>query len=168
MYRRIWLCTLFLAWLATVSAAGVHAATWTFTPELKRLGADDAALPDGEVKVVREGLRVGLYMKVRTDGVNPINDSVLGFDSLTGAIHFSSDELGMEAIGPVIGPVLQQLEGGEGWMRSTRNFEFDSLQDNVLGPPNIGSGTDVSWIFCLVRFCRYRGPPWGLVCSVRE
>ena len=148
MYRRIWLCTIFLAWLATVLAAGVDAATWTFTPELKRLGADDAELPGGEVKVVREGLRVGLYMNVSTDGVDPTDDSKLGFDSLIGAIHFSSDELGMEAIGPV----LQQLEGGEGWMRSTRDFEFDSLQDNVLGPPNIGSGTDDSWIFAWYDF----------------
>lgn len=148
MKRRIWLLTLFLACLATVSAAGVHAATWTFTPELKRLNADGTELPEGTAKVVREGLRVGLYLNVSTDGVNPADDSALGFDQLAGAIHFSSDELGMEAIGPV----LQQLEGGEGWMRSTRNFEFDSPQDNELGPPNIGSGTDDSWIFTWYDF----------------
>ena len=109
MYRRIWLCAIFLAWLATVLAAGVHAATWTFTPELKRHDPNDAELPGGEVKVVREGLRVGLYMNVSTDGVDPTDDSKLGFDSLIGAIHFSSDELGIEGIGPMV----EELEGAK-------------------------------------------------------
>ena len=138
MYRRIWLCTLFLAWLATVSAAGVHAATWTFTPELKRLGANDAELPDGEVKVEREGLRVGLYMNVSTDGVNPINDSALGFDQVSGAIHFSSDALGLGAIGPIV----LQLRDGAGWERRMLDATtmsdvttFRESADQLLGPP---------------------------------
>ena len=144
MYRRIWLCAIFLAWLATVLAAGVHAATWTFTPELKRHDPNDAELPGGEVKVVREGLRVGLYMNVSTDGVDPTDDSKLGFDSLIGAIHFSSVELGIEGIGPMV----EQLEGGEGWRRSTgTDLSFAASQDGYLGPPEEDSGTEDSWIF---------------------
>ena len=143
MKRRIWLLTLFLACLATVSAAGVHAATWTFTPELKRLNAGGTELPEGTAKVVREGLRVGLYINVSTDGVNPIDDSALGFDLLAGAIHFSSAELAMGDIGAMV----QQLQDGEGWTRSPgTNLNFDAAQDGDLGPPS-GSGTEDSWIF---------------------
>ena len=142
MYRRVWLGTIVLAWLMTVLSAGVHAATWTFTPELKRLDANGAELPEGVVKVVREGMRVGLYMNVSTDGSSPIDDSALGFDSLVGAIHFSSDELGIESLGPMV----QQFLGGEGWTRSTgSNLSFLESQDRQFGPP-LGSGTDDSWI----------------------
>ena len=170
MYRRIWLCTLFLAWLATVSAAGVHAATWTFTPELRRLGADtdnDTALPDGEVKVEREGLRVGLYMNVSTDGVNPINDSALGFDQVSGAIHFSSDALGLGAIGPIV----LQLRDGAGWERRMSDATTMSLAttfresaDLRLGPPGVSSN-EANWIFFWTDVTNPDDDPRGAWCT---
>ena len=50
-------------------AGGIEAATWTFTPELRRLDAQGNELPAGPVDVARhEVLRVGLYIAVMADG----------------------------------------------------------------------------------------------------
>ncbi len=150
MKRRIWMLTLMLACLATVSMASVHAATWTFAPEIRRLDAAGAALPEGEAKVTRESLRVGLYMNVTTDGVAPIDDSALGFEGLSGAIHFSSDDA---AIAAAIGGMMEHLNNGDGWTTSGRtNFEFNPSFDADAGPPNPGSGTDDSWLFLWLDF----------------
>ncbi|MCY3816124.1 MAG: hypothetical protein OXG59_07495, partial [Gammaproteobacteria bacterium] len=55
--------------LAIVPAVGTHAATWTFTPELRRLDTQGNELPAGPVEVARhEVLRVGLYIAVMADG----------------------------------------------------------------------------------------------------
>ena len=118
--------------LAVIPAVGAHAATWTFVPELKRLDADGNEMPAGQADITRDqGLRIGLYMTVSTDGVSPIDDSNIGFESLSGAIHFISDELGLTDIGPVI----KTLKDGEGWERRMMNTSFRSSADRRLGPP---------------------------------
>ena len=87
--------------LAVIPAAGAHAATWTFTPELKRLDAEGNELSAGAVGVARhERLMVGVYVRVTTDGAASPDDAHLGFESFSGAIHFVSDELKASDIGP--------------------------------------------------------------------
>ena len=82
--------------LAVSPAPVAAAATWTFTPELRRLDAEGNELPAGQTDVERdETLRVGLYVNVSSDGAQPGTKGVLGFESFIGAIHFSSDEMGL-------------------------------------------------------------------------
>ena len=62
--------------LAVLPAAGAHAATWTFTPELKRLDAEGNELSAGAVDVARhERLMVGVYVRVTTDGAALSDDA---------------------------------------------------------------------------------------------
>ncbi len=112
-------------------------------PELKRLDAEDNELPEGLVEVERsETLHVGLYVQASTDGASPIDDSLLGFESLFGAIHFESDSLGTADIGAI----LRRLRDGEGWARRMTTSSFDPGQDELLGPPAEGQD-ESSWVF---------------------
>ncbi len=116
--------------------------TWTFTPELRRLDADGNELPAGQIDVDRtQNLRVGLYVNVASEGAVPANDAVLGFESFIGAIHFSSDEMGLTDISPIV----KALRGGHGWERRMANTSFESTADRWLGPPE-ESETEISWI----------------------
>ena len=128
--------------LAVIPAAGAQAAIWTFTPELKRLDAEGNQLSAGSVDVARhESLLVGLYIRVTSDGAAPVEDAHLGFESFSGAIHFSSDELDATDIGPVV----RSLRGGQGWQRRMANASFDPVADGWLGPPE-ESDNETSWI----------------------
>ncbi len=78
--------------VAVIPVSAAAAATWTYTPELRRLDADGNELPAGQSNVDRDGaLRVGLYVNVASDGAASASDAILGFESFLGAIHFSSD-----------------------------------------------------------------------------
>ena len=80
--------------LAIGLAGGAQAATWTITPELKRLDAGDTELPAGLADVARDqSLRVGLYVRASSDGASSTMVGPIGFESLLGAIHFESDGL---------------------------------------------------------------------------
>ena len=128
--------------LAIFAAGGAQAATWNFAPELRRLDAEGNELPAGQVDVAREqGLRVGLYITVTTDGTSPVNDSHLGFESFSGAIHFFSEELELDDIAPVV----RSLRGGHGWQRRMENASFDPNADSWLGPPE-ETDNEASWI----------------------
>ena len=97
--------------LAVLPAAGAHAATWTFTPELKRLDAEGNELSAGAVDVARhERLMVGVYVRVTTDGAALSEDAHLGFESFSGAIHFESEELNTTDIG-ARGPIVARRPG---------------------------------------------------------
>jgi hypothetical protein len=81
------------------SAFATDAKAWTFRPDLVRLDADDNPLPEGPANVTREDtLRVGLSVVVSTDG----GESIVGFDSLSGAIRFTSDDLAIADIEGVV------------------------------------------------------------------
>ena len=132
--------------LGSAFVTGAKAATWTFRPELVRLDGDNNPLPEDPADVTRaDTLRVGLYVNVTTDGVNPIDDSNLGFDSLSGAIHFiTSDELEITDIGPVV----RTLRRGVTWERhlTDANTTFSPGADSFLGPPEDELNEDF-WIF---------------------
>ncbi len=128
--------------LATIPAGAAQAASWTFTPELRRLDAEGQELPAGPVDVARhQVLRVGLYIAVKADGSSSANAAHLGFDSFSGAIHFTSGELNTSDIGPVV----RSLRGGQGWQRHMDNASFDPVADGWLGPPE-ESDNETSWI----------------------
>lgn len=119
-----------------------QAVTWTFTPELRRLDAEGNELPAGRMDIDRdELLRVGLYVNVESDSTAPANDAVLGFESFIGAIHFSSGEMGLGDIAPVV----RALRGGYGWERRTTNTSFEPAADRWLGPAE-ESEDETSWI----------------------
>ena len=81
------------------SAFATDAKAWTFRPDLVRLDADDNPLREGPANVTREDtLRVGLSVVVSTDG----GESIVGFDSLSGAIRFTSDDLAIADIEGVV------------------------------------------------------------------
>ena len=150
--------------LAVIPAAGVHAATWTFTPELKRLDAEGIELSAGSVDIARhEGLLVGVYVRVTSDGAAPADDAHLGFESFSGAIHFESDE--MEASD--IGPVVRSLRGGQGWQRRMANASFDPVADGWLGPPE-ESDNETSWIAFWSDPTNTRSNPRGAWCAAEN
>ena len=100
--------------VALMPAIAAPAATWTYTPELRRLDADGNELPAGQIDLERDGiLRAGLYVTVSADGAVPSGEAVLGFESFLGAIHFSSDEMGAADIAAVV----RSLREGRGWER---------------------------------------------------
>ena len=129
MRKSFWALAGLLAWLVAVPVAEAQQATWTFAPELKRLADDDSELAAGLVDVMRnESLLVGLYLNVSTDDSS---QTAIGFESLSGAIHFSSDELGITDIGPIVHP----LREGANWTRRMPDTTFRDSADNRLGPP---------------------------------
>ena len=150
--------------LAVIPAAGVHAATWTFTPELKRLDAEGIELSAGSVDIARhEGLLVGVYVRVTSDGAAPADDAHLGFESFSGAIHFESEELNTTDIGPVV----RSLRGGQGWQRRMANASFDPVADGWLGPPE-ESENETSWIAFWSDPTNARSNPRGAWCAAEN
>ena len=136
----------FLVFLTAVPITDAQAATWTFRPELRRLDPSDNALPAGTAAVTRaDTLRVGFYMHVSTDGVAPVvDDSNIGFDSLAGAIHFTSNGLAITDIGPIVSP----LASAAGWSRRlTGGTTFPAGDDaTFLGPPG-ETANENRWAF---------------------
>ncbi len=150
--------------LAVIPAAGAHAATWTFTPELKRLDAEGNELSAGAVGVARhERLMVGVYVRVTTDGAASPDDAHLGFESFSGAIHFVSDELKASDIGPVV----RSLRGGQGWQRRMANASFDPVADGWLGPPE-ESDNETSWIAFWSDPTNAQAKPRGAWCAAEN
>lgn len=128
--------------VALVPVPAQAAATWTYTPELRRLDADGNELPAGRMDVERDGvLRVGLYVNVASDGAVAARDAALGFEAFSGAIHFSSDEMSPAEIAPI----LQTLRGGRGWERRLANTSFEPSTDGWLGPAE-ERDNETSWI----------------------
>ncbi len=128
--------------LALLPAGETEAATWTFTPELRRLDAEGNELPAGPVDLARhEVLRIGLYIAVAADGDAPPESAHLGFESLSGAIHFFGETLEVNDIGPVV----RSLRGGRGWERRMADASFDKAADGWLGPPE-EADNETSWI----------------------
>lgn len=147
--------------LAAVPPAVAHAATWTFTPELRRLDAEGNELPAGPVDVARHQLlRVGLYIAVTTDGASPATGAHLGFESFSGAIHFSGETLDAGDIGPVV----RSLRGGRGWQRRMANASFDPAADGWLGPPE-ETENETSWIAFWSDPANVRANPRGAWCK---
>ena len=150
--------------LAVLPAAGAHAATWTFTPELKRLDAEGNELSAGAVDVARhERLMVGVYVRVTTDGAALSDDAYVGFESFSGAIHFESEELESTDIGPVV----RSLRGGQGWQRRMANASFDPVADGWLGPPE-ESDNETSWIAFWSDPTNARANPRGAWCAAEN
>ncbi len=146
--------------LGVFSARTAQAATWTFTPELKRLDAQGKALSGGPVEVARhQSLRVGLYITVTTDGALPGDDTRLGFESFSGAIHFFSDDMEVAAIGAVV----QSLRGGQGWERRMTDTSFQAATDTWLGPPE-ESEYETRWISFWSDPTNVRSDPRGAWC----
>ena len=147
--------------LAAISASGAQAASWTFTPELRRLDAESNELPVGPVDVARhEVLRVGLYIVVAADGATPGEYAHLGFESLIGAIHFFGKTLDAGEIGPVV----RSLRGGRGWERRMANASFDPAADGWLGPPE-EVDNETSWIGFWSDPTNVRANPRGAWCA---
>ncbi|MYH33252.1 MAG: hypothetical protein F4133_05520 [Gammaproteobacteria bacterium] len=147
--------------IAILPAAGTEAATWTFTPELRRLDAKGTELPSGPVDVARhEVLRVGLYIAVMADGDGPAESAHLGFESLSGAIHFFGETLEASDIGPVV----RSLRGGRGWERRMANASFDPVADGWLGPPE-EADHETSWIAFWSDPTNVRANPRGAWCA---
>lgn len=147
--------------MTVIPVAGVHAASWTFTPELRRLDADGSELPAGPVDVARyQVLRVGLYIAVAADGDASADSAHLGFESLSGAIHFSGETLDASDIGPVV----RTLRGGQGWERRMANASFDPVADGWLGPPEEGDN-ETSWIAFWSDPTNVRANPRGAWCA---
>ena len=150
--------------LAVLPAAGAHAATWTFTPELKRLDAEGNEQSAGSVDIARqESLLVGVYIRVTSNGAAPTDDAHLGFESFSGAIHFSSDELESTDIGPVV----RSLRGGQGWQRRMASASFDPVADGWLGPPE-ESDNETSWIAFWSDPTNVRANPRGAWCAAEN
>lgn len=146
---------------AAIQGSDALAATWTYTPELMRLDAGGNELPAGQMDVERnETLRVGLYVNVSSDGTQPGTEAVLGFESFIGAIHFSSDEMGLSDIAPV----LTALRGGQGWERRLENTSFDAAADRWLGPPE-ESENETSWISFWSDATNVQGTHRGAWCA---
>ena len=144
-----------------VQTSVAAAATWTFTPELRRLDAEGNELPAGELDIERdETLHVGLYVNVSSDGAQPDTEAVLGFESFIGAIHFSSDEMGLSDIAPVV----KSLRDGQGWERRMDNTSFDAAEDRWLGPPE-ESETETSWISFWSDPTNVKGAQRGAWCA---
>ncbi|MXW21177.1 MAG: hypothetical protein F4Z95_10270 [Gammaproteobacteria bacterium] len=147
--------------MTVIPVAGVHAASWTFTPELRRLDADGSELPSGPVDVARhQVLRVGLYVAVMADGDASAGSAHLGFESLSGAIHFSGETLDASDIGPVV----RSLRGGHGWERRMSNASFDPVADGWLGPPEEGEN-ETSWIAFWSDPTNVQANPRGAWCA---
>ncbi len=147
--------------LAAVPRTDVHATTWTFTPELRRLDFEGNELPAGPVNVARhEVLRVGLYIAVAADGDGPAQSGHLGFESMSGAIHFSGETLDASDIGKVVRP----LRGGQGWERRMANASFDPVADGWLGPPE-ETDNETSWIAFWSDPTNARANPRGAWCA---
>ena len=128
--------------LALAPLAGAHAASWTYTPELRRLDAQGNELPAGQVDVARDQfLRIGLYIAVAADGAASSGQGHLGFESFSGAIHFFSEDMDTADIAPMV----RTLRGGQGWERRMRNTSFAPAADAWLGPPE-ESDNEASWI----------------------
>ena len=128
--------------LALAPLAAAQAASWTYTPELRRLDAQGNELPAGEVDVARDQfLRIGLYIAVAADGAASSGEGQLGFESFSGAIHFFSDDMDTTDIAPMV----RTLRGGQGWERRMRNTSFEPTADAWLGPPE-ESDNEASWI----------------------
>ena len=150
--------------LALIPAAGAHAATWTYTPELKRLDAEGNHLSAGAVDIDRhENLLVGIYIRVTSDGAAPTDDAHLGFESFSGAIHFDSDELDASDIGPVV----RSLRGGQGWQRRMANASFDPATDGWLGPPE-EHDNETSWIAFWSDPTNAQSNPRGAWCAAEN
>ena len=140
--KAAWAVSCLALCLAMIPAGAAQAASWTFTPELRRLDAEGEELPAGPVDVARhQVLRVGLYIAVAADGTSPASAAHLGFESFSGAIHFTSGELNTTDIGPVV----RSLRGGQGWQRHMDNASFDPVADGWLGPPE-ERDNETSWI----------------------
>ena len=147
--------------LAFIPAVEIEAATWTFTPELRRLDAQGNELPAGPVDVARhQVLRVGLYIAVVADGNGRSRNGHLGFESLSGAIHFFGDTLETADIGPVV----RSLRGGQGWERRMANASFDPATDDWLGPPE-EADNETSWIAFWSDPTNVRADPRGAWCA---
>ena len=150
--------------LAVVPVAGAHAATWAFTPELKRLDAEGNHLSGGPVDIARhESLLVGVYIRVTTNGAAPADEAYLGFESFSGAIHFESDELDASDIGPMV----RSLRGGQGWQRRMANASFDPVADGWLGPPE-ESDNETSWIAFWSDPTNAQANPRGAWCAAEN
>ena len=150
--------------LAIVPAGVAQAATWTFTPELKRLDAEGNELSAGSVDIARqESLLVGVYIRVTSDGAAPVDHAHLGFESFSGAIHFTSGELEASDIAPVV----RSLRGGQGWQRRMANASFDPVADGWLGPPE-ESDNETSWIAFWSDPTNARANPRGAWCAAEN
>lgn len=147
--------------LLILPLGGIEAATWTYTPELRRLDANGNELPSGPVDVARhQVLRVGLYVAVMADGDASAANGQLGFESLSGAIHFSGETLDASDIGPVV----RTLRGGKGWERRMANASFDPVADGWLGPPE-EADNETSWIAFWSDPTNVRANPRGAWCA---
>ena len=147
--------------LSVVPVAVIEAASWTFTPELRRLDGQGNELPAGPVDVARHDvLRVGLYVAVVADGDGSAESGHLGFESLSGAIHFFGETLEASDIGPVV----RSLRGGRGWERRMANASFDPVADGWLGPPEEGDN-ETSWIAFWSDPTNVRANPRGAWCA---
>ncbi len=150
--------------LAVIPAGGADAATWSFTPELKRLDAEGNELTGGAADIARhESLLVGIYIRVTTDGAAPSDDAYVGFESFSGAIHFESDELDATDIGPMV----RSLRGGQGWQRRMPNASFDPVADSWLGPPE-ENDNETSWIAFWSDPTNARSNPRGAWCAAEN
>ena len=146
--------------LGVFPARAAQAAMWTFTPELKRLDAQGKELSGGPVDVARhQSLQVGLYITVTTDGAYSADDTRLGFESFSGAIHFFSDDMEVAAIGAAV----QSLRGGQGWERRMTDTSFQAAADTWLGPPE-ESENETRWIFSWSDPTNVRSDPRGAWC----
>ena len=151
----------FVLCLLILPAGEAEGASWTFTPELRRLDAQGNELPAGSVDVARhEVLRVGLYVAVVADGDGPAHSGHLGFESLSGAIHFFGETLEASDIGPVV----RSLRGGRGWERRMANASFDPDADGWLGPPE-EADNETSWIAFWSDPTNVRANPRGAWCA---
>ena len=147
--------------LAVIQSPALAEATWTFTPELRRLDAEGNELPAGELHIERdETLRVGLYVNVSSDGAQPGAEGVLGFESFIGAIHFSSDDMGHSDIAPAV----NALRGGQGWERRLEKTSFDGAADRWLGPPEEGENETI-WISFWSDATNVQGEQRGAWCA---
>lgn len=137
------------ALLATTATAQTTP-TWTFQPVLKRLNASEAELPSGDVDLrVRNKavIRVGFFMKVTTtaSGTDPI-----GFDSLSGAIHFTSSRISDAHLGTFLGTIPNYgatestntvSAGNRGWFRRWAPPTTTSSSSGFVDSGNSVSGT---------------------------
>lgn len=147
--------------LAATPLAGAHAASWTYTPELRRLDAQGGELPAGQVDVARDQfLRVGLYIAIAADGGSSSGEAHLGFESFSGAIHFFSKDMDTADIAPMV----RNLRGGTGWERRMTNTSFAPTADAWLGPPE-ESDTESSWITFWSDPINVQSNPRGAWCA---